>query len=90
MENQDNQWNGHHISGTGKLGWYMCNLEIREFSQAIANFVEASPLPEEVKRMALQENLARQEQKAKEALLAEIEARGAAEKEEVKDDAESV
>ena len=68
----------------------MSNLEIKEFSQAIANFVEASPLPEEVKRMALQENLARQEQKAKEALLAEIEARDAAEKEEVKEDAESV
>ena len=68
----------------------MSNLEIKEFSQTIANFVEASPLPEEVKRMALQENLARQEQKAREALLAEIEARDAAEKEEVKDDAESV
>ena len=50
----------------------MSNLEIKEFSQAIANFVEASPLPEEVKRMALQENLARQEQKARDALLAEI------------------
>ena len=47
----------------------MSNLEIREFSQAITNFVEASPLPEEVKRMALQENLARQEQKAREGLV---------------------
>ena len=70
----------------------MSNLEIKEFSQAIANFVEASPLPEEVKRMALQENLARQEQKAREALMAEIAARDAAEvaKQEVKQDAESV
>lgn len=70
----------------------MRNLEIREFSQAIANFVEASPLPEEVKRMALQENLARQEQKARDALMAEIAARDAAEvaKQEVKQDAESV
>lgn len=71
----------------------MNNLEIKEFSQAIANFVEASPLPEEVKRMALQENLARQEQKAKEALLAEIAARDAAEagkKKEVVENAESV
>ena len=70
----------------------MSNLEIKEFSQAIANFVEASPLPEEVKRMALQENLARQEQKARDALMAEIEARDAAEvaKQEVKQDAESV
>ena len=70
----------------------MSNLEIKEFSQALANFVEASPLPEEVKRMALQENLARQEQKARDALMAEIAARDAAEvaKQEVKQDAESV
>lgn len=68
----------------------MSNLEIKEFSQAIANFVEASPLPEEVKRLALQEVLARQEQKAKEALLAEIADRDAAEQKEVKQDAESV
>nr|DAM63866.1 MAG TPA: hypothetical protein [Caudoviricetes sp.] len=70
----------------------MSNLEIREFSQAITNFVEASPLPEEVKRMALQENLARQEQKARDALLAEIADRDEAEvaKQEVKQDAESV
>ena len=70
----------------------MSNLEIKEFSQAIANFVEASPLPEEVKRMALQENLARQEQKARDALMAEIAARDAAEvaKQEEKQDAESV
>lgn len=67
----------------------MSNLEIKEFSQAITNFVEASPLPEEVKRMALQENLARQEQKARDALLAEIAARDA-EEQEVKQDAESV
>ena len=35
----------------------MSNLEIREFSQAIINFVDSSGLPEEVKRMALQEIL---------------------------------
>lgn len=68
----------------------MNNLKIREFSQAITNFVDGSDLPEEVKRMALQEILIKQEQKAKEALLTEITARDAAEKEEVKDDAESV
>lgn len=68
----------------------MRNLEIREFSQAITNFVEKSDLQEEVKRMALQEILLKQEQKAKDALLAEIAARDAAEKEEVKDDAEGV
>lgn len=67
----------------------MSNLEIKEFSQAITNFVEASPLPEEVKRMTLQEVLMRQEAKARDALLAEIEARDAAEQ-EVKQDAESV
>jgi hypothetical protein len=66
----------------------MSNLEIREFSQAITNFVDGSGLPEEVKRMALQEVLTRQEAKAREALLAEIAARDAAE--EVKNDAESV
>ena len=54
------------------------------------NFAEKSDLPEEVKRMALQEILLKQEQKAKDALLAEIAARDAAEKEEVKDDAEGV
>lgn len=43
----------------------MRNLEIREFSQAITNFVEKSDLPEEVKRMALQEILLKQEQKAR-------------------------
>lgn len=68
----------------------MNNLKIREFSQAITNFVDGFDLPEEVKRMALQEILLKQEQKAKDALLAEIAARDAAEKEGVKDDAESV
>lgn len=68
----------------------MSNLEIREFSQAITNFVDSSGLPEEVKRMALQEILLKQEQKAKDALLDEIATRDAAEKEEVRDDAESV
>lgn len=70
----------------------MSNLEIREFSQAIINFVDSSGLPEEVKRMALQEILLKQEQKAKDALMAEIAARDAAEvaKQEVKQDAESV
>lgn len=67
----------------------MSNLEIREFTQAINNFVDGSGLPEEVKRMALQEVLTRQEQKAREALMAEIADRDAAEQ-EVEQDAESV
>ena len=68
----------------------MNNIEIKEFSQAITNFVDGSGLPEEVKRMALQEILTRQEQKARNALMAEIAARDAAEQKEVKQDAESV
>lgn len=70
----------------------MSNLEIREFSQAITNFVDSSGLPEEVKRMALQEVLTRQEQKVRDALLAEIANRDAAEakQKEVEQDAESV
>ena len=67
----------------------MSNLEIKEFIQAITNFVDISGLPEEVKRMALQEVLTRQEQTARDALLAEIADRDAAEQ-EVKQDAESV
>lgn len=67
----------------------MSNLEIREFSQAITKFVDESSLPEEVKRLALQEVLIRQEQRTRDALLAEIEARDA-EEQEVKQDAESV
>ncbi|MCX4270834.1 MAG: hypothetical protein OSJ71_01080 [Acetatifactor sp.] len=31
----------------------MINLEIREFSQAIINFINRSPLPTEVKRLCL-------------------------------------
>ena len=41
------------------------NLKIREFTQALLNFIDGSDLPEEVKRMALQEVLTRQEQKAR-------------------------
>ncbi|MBD9082024.1 MAG: hypothetical protein EGR48_00400 [Lachnospiraceae bacterium] len=67
----------------------MSNLEIKEFSQAITKFVDESSLPEEVKRLALQEVLTRQEQKARDALLEEIADRDAAEQ-EVKQDAESV
>lgn len=65
------------------------NLKIREFTQALLNFIDGSDLQEEVKRMALQEVLTRQEQKARDALLAEIAARDA-EEQEVKQDAESV
>lgn len=56
------------------------NLEIREFSQAITNFVDSSGLPEEVKRMALQDILIKQERRAEEELLMEIAVRDALEK----------
>lgn len=71
----------------------MSNLKIKEFSQSITNFVDGSDLPEEVKRLALLEILEKQEQKARNALLAEIadrDATEAAKQKEVKQDAESV
>lgn len=69
----------------------MQNLEIAEFKQAIKNFVANSELPVEVKRMALSEILREVEQESRQALMAEITARDAAEQEkEVKKDAESV
>lgn len=69
----------------------MQNLEIAEFKQAIKNFVAKSELPVEVKRMALSEILREVEQESRQALMAEITARDAAEQEkEVKKDAESV
>ena len=58
----------------------MSNLEIREFSQAITNFVDSSGLPEEVKRMALQDILIKQERRAEEELLMENALRDALEK----------
>ena len=44
----------------------MSSIEIREFSQSIKNFVAASPLPAEVKRLALAEILREQERAAAE------------------------
>lgn len=67
----------------------MSNLEIAEFKQAIKNFVESAALPVEVKRMALAEILRDVEQESRQALMAEIAARDAAEQ-EVKQDAKSI
>ena len=78
MENQDYQWNCYYVFRTG--GLRMSNLEIKEFSQAITNFVDSSGLPEEVKRMALQDILIKQERRAEEELLMEIAVRDALEK----------
>ena len=44
----------------------MSSIEIGEFSQSIKNFVAASPLPAEVKRLALAEILREQERAAAE------------------------
>lgn len=67
----------------------MQNLEIAEFKQAIKTFVGKATLPAEVKRMSLAEILREVEAESRQALMAEIAARDAAEKEE-KEDAESV
>lgn len=71
----------------------MSNLEVKAFSNTITHFVDSYDLPDEVKRMALQEILTKQEQKALNALVAEVEERDAAEAEkqkEVKQDADRV
>lgn len=51
------------------------NLKIREFKVAIQNYVDGSGLPEEVKRLVLNEILAEQSQKALSAISAELEER---------------
>ena len=53
----------------------MSSIEIREFSQSIKNFVAASPLPAEVKRLALTEILRDQERAAAEQIQLEAIAR---------------
>lgn len=58
----------------------MMSTEIEEFRQAITKFVRNSPLPEEVKRLALQDILIKQERRAEEELLMEIAVRDALEK----------
>lgn len=56
------------------------NLKIREFKQSIRNFVNESELPDEVKRMVINEILTDQTQKALESIRAEIEDRDREEK----------
>lgn len=60
----------------------MTSLEIREFKQTISNFVNASKLPAEVKRLALNEVLREQENVTLEVLKSEIEARDLEESEQ--------
>lgn len=53
----------------------MNNLEIREFSQAIINFTNGSPLPIEVKRLAVEGVLRQLEDAADAEIKAELKAR---------------
>lgn len=57
----------------------MTSLEIREFKQAISNFVAGSELPAEVKRLVLKEVLTEQENTTLRVMRDEIEARDLAE-----------
>lgn len=59
----------------------MSNLEIREFSQAIINFVNQSTLPIEVKRLALKDILAQVEEETTKVLTEEIRYREEAQRE---------
>ena len=59
----------------------MKNLEIREFSQAIINFVNQSTLPMEVKRLALKDIIAQIETETNKVLTEELKAREAAQRE---------
>ena len=59
----------------------MGNLEIREFSQAIINFVNQSTLPLEVKRLALKDIMAQVEDETTKVLTEEIRYREEAQRE---------
>lgn len=59
----------------------MGNLEIREFSQAIINFINSSSLPVEVKRLALADILHQLDSAANTAIQGEIVERDRKEKE---------
>lgn len=59
----------------------MNNLQIREFSQSIINFVNASQLPIEVKRLALKDILSQVEAETNKVLTEEIRYREEAQRE---------
>lgn len=65
----------------------MDTIAIREFSQAIRNFIKGSQLPAEVKRLALAEILRETEEDARRELIAQVEER---DRKEGGADAESV
>lgn len=56
------------------------NLKIREFKNAISNFVTQSELPDEVKRMVLSDLLREQEERTIATIRSEIEERDRLEK----------
>ena len=53
----------------------MNNLQIREFSQSIINFINASQLPIEVKRLALKDILSQVEAETNKVLQSELQIR---------------
>lgn len=53
----------------------MNSIDVREFSQAIRNFIKSSQLPAEVKRLALAEILRETEEDARRVLIAQVEER---------------
>lgn len=65
----------------------MSSIDVREFSQAIRNFIKGSQLPAEVKRLALEEILRETEEDARRELIAQVEER---DRKEGGADAESV
>lgn len=65
----------------------MNSIEVREFSQAIRNFIKGSQLPAEVKRLALAEIIRETEEDARRELIAQVEER---DRKEGGADAESV
>lgn len=53
----------------------MNSIDVREFSQAIRNFIKGAQLPAEVKRLALAEILQETEEDARRELIAQVEER---------------
>lgn len=68
----------------------MNNLKIREFQQAIMEFANKSDLPIEVKRLCLEEILAKLREESSQQLMVEIQQRNSAEKAAAKSRKEEV
>ena len=66
----------------------MINLQIREFSQTIINFVNQSPLSIEIKRLCINDIAAQLQSAAEMQIQRELQARNQAEGQEVKDELE--